>query len=89
MRNSLTTSNIKPGQSTDNHHKTFELLYDKFAPKAFGFIVRHTKDKQKAEEYLTNVFLKVWQEIETFGENTEKKFLKILLMTCKPIYKNN
>jgi len=88
MQNSKTVSNTMPGQ-TDNHHKTFELLYDTYAPKAFGFIVRHTKDKKKAEEYLTNVFLKVWQEIETLEENTEKKFMKILLMTCKPIYKNN
>ncbi len=87
MRNSLTISNTKPEQSTDNHRKTFELLYDTYALKAFGFIVRHTNDKQKAEEYLTNVFLKVWQEIATLEDNTEKKFLKILLITCKPIYK--
>jgi len=59
MQNSLIISNTKQGQSADNHHKTFEMLYDTYAPKAFGFIVRHTKDKQKAEEYLTNVFLKV------------------------------
>ncbi len=89
MPNFQTITNTKPGQSTDNHHKNFELLYDKYAPKAFGFIVRHTKDKQKAEEYLTDVFLKVWHEIETLEENTEKKFMKILLMTCKPIYKKN
>jgi DNA-directed RNA polymerase specialized sigma24 family protein len=71
----------------DQQYQTFELLYDAYAPKAFGFIISRTNNKQMAEEYLTSVFLKVWQEIKTIDEQTEKKFLKILLLICKPIYR--
>ncbi len=73
---------------TEHEYHTFELLYDTYAPKAFGFIVSRTNNKEKAEEYLTSVFLKVWQEIKTIDEQAEKKFLKILLLTCKPLYRN-
>ena len=72
-----------------NHdYQTFEFLYNQYAPKALGFITQHSDNKDEAEEYLINVFQNVWNEIKTVDEHTEKKIIKILLMTCKPIYKN-
>ena len=72
----------------DNDRTNFECLYDKYAPKAFGFITKHTDTKEQAEEYMMSVFLKVWEDIKTFDNNAEKKIQQIVLMICKPIYKN-
>ena len=70
-----------------NDRNNFEWLYDKFAPKAYGFITRQTDSKEQAEEYLTNVFLKVWEDIKSFDDDAEKKIQQIVLMICKPLYK--
>ncbi len=65
-------------------YEAFELFYDKYAPKVFGFIVKHTNSKEQAEEFLTNVFLKVWDD-KAFSVHPEKNILRILLSVCKPI----
>ena len=65
----------------------FILLYDMYVPKIFGFIVKHANTKDIAEDYLIQVFLKVWNNIKTLEENAEAKILAIMLATCKPIYK--
>jgi len=67
---------------------TFERLYDSYAPQAFGFITTFADTKEQAEEYMTTVFLKVWDQIKTFDENADRKIQAILLMVCKPIFKN-
>ncbi len=66
-------------------YEAFELLYDKYAPKVFGFIVKHTNSKEQAEEFLTKVFLKVWDDIKSFTVHPEKNILRILLSVCKPL----
>ncbi|MEO7294349.1 MAG: hypothetical protein ABIW34_14670 [Ginsengibacter sp.] len=68
---------------------TFELLYDKYAPRAFGFITGYTDTKEQAEKFMTDVFLNVWADIKTFEKDPEKKIQHILLMVCKPIFKKN
>jgi hypothetical protein len=70
-----------------NSYKTFELLYDKYAPKALGFITRYTNTKEQAEELLVNVFLEVWNEINKYEDCSEKIILKILLIKCRPLFK--
>jgi len=75
-------------QSEDHDRIHFELLYDKYAPKVFGFIIELTKTKEQAEELLINIFLRIWYEIKSFGEDPEKKIMRIILLECKPIYKN-
>lgn len=72
----------------NNDRTNFEWLYDKYAPKAFGFITQHADTKEQAEEYMMNVFLKVWENIKTFDIDAEKKIQQIVLMICKPIFKN-
>ncbi len=79
-------SNHKEKQNDDR--TIFEELYDKHSPKAFGFITQHTDTKEEAEEYMMNVFLKVWENIKAFDKDAEKKIQQIVLMICKPIYKN-
>ncbi len=78
----------KHNQNTNYNHEAFELLYDKYAPKAFGFIKQYTNNKEEAEGFLIDVFLRAWDDIKTFDEHTEKKIMKILLSVCKPLYKN-
>ncbi len=75
----------KNGTSNDKY-KAFELLYDKYSPKMFGFILQHTT-KKKAEEFLINIFLKIWNDIKSFESNTEEKILALLLLECRPILK--
>jgi len=64
-------------------YKAFELLYDKYAPKALGFISQYINSKEKAEEFLIIVFLRVWNDIKSFDEKAEKQFLRILLLVWK------
>lgn len=69
------------------YKKYFELLYDKYAPQIFGYLIKQTHTKKLAEEYLIKVFLRIWDNIKTLEDNTEKNIIKILLIVCKPIYK--
>ena len=73
----------------DNDRTHFVWLYDNYAPKAFGFITKNTETKEQAEEYMMNVFLKVWENIKTFDKDAEKKIQQIVLMVCNPFYKRN
>lgn len=75
-------------QIANNDYKSFELLYDKYAPKAYGFITQYADTKEEADEFLKNVFLRAWDNIKTFDEHPEKKFVGILLSECRPLYKN-
>lgn len=72
-------------KNTDRTH--FEWLYDTHAPKALGFITKHTDTKEQAEEFMMIVFLKVWENIKSFDKDAGKKIQQIVLMTCKPLYK--
>ncbi|MDQ6757276.1 MAG: hypothetical protein M3004_10110 [Bacteroidota bacterium] len=73
----------------DSDRINFEYLYDTYAPKAFGFITKLTGTKEQAEEYMVNVFLKVWEDIRSFDIDAEKKIQKIVLITCKSIIKRS
>jgi hypothetical protein len=35
------------------------------------------------------VFLKVWENIKTFDHDAEKKIQQIVLMICKPLYRQS
>lgn len=68
-------------QPTASDYRNFEVLYDEYSPKAFGFIVKHTDTKHEAEELLSNVYLKIWSDIKNFENSTktEKKIIAIIL----------
>ena len=68
--------------------RVFEKLYDKFSPKIFGFISQYADSKQEAEEYLVKVFLRIWNDITELDDTTENRILYIVLIVCRPIYKN-
>lgn len=60
-------------------------MYDKLAPKAMGYLLKCTGNKDKAEELLVSVFEKTWEEIQTVDEDHEKKLIKNLLMVSRPV----
>lgn len=72
-----------------NNLPLFNELYDKHAAKAYGFILLHSDNRKEAEEYLESFFLKIWEEIKTISNDTEKNIVRILLLTCKPLYKSS
>lgn len=81
------TLNVVSNYNENTDRTNFEWLYDTHAPKALGFITKHTDTKEQAEEFMMIVFLKVWENIKSFDKDPEKKIQQIVLMTCKPIYK--
>lgn len=44
-----------------NHH-AFKLLYEKYAPKLFGFSRKYLNSHEDAEEIVQEVFLKIWEK---------------------------
>ena len=76
----------------DNHQNNvtakFEQLYDRYSPKIFGFIRQYSASKEEAEEYLINVFCNVHKEINNLEVNDERSIQRIVLLTCKTIFKS-
>ena len=81
-------SNNNENQNANHDLTNFERLYDMYAPKALGFISKHTNSKEEAEEFMTKIFLRVWQDIKTFEKDADKKIQRIVLMLCRPLYDN-
>lgn len=69
------------GQAFSPSIQVFEYLYDRHAAKVFGFISNYTNTRQQAEKYLVMVFCKVWQHIDEFDGNGEKKFMAIVFIS--------
>lgn len=42
--------------------QAFKLLYNKYAPKIFGFAYSFFKSKERSEEIVQEVFLKIWKD---------------------------
>ncbi len=54
-------------QATAKGDRTaFRTLYDRSSAKLFGVILRILKNRQKAEDVLQDVFLKVWQKAGSY-----------------------
>ena len=79
---------IENAANPNCRYQVFEMLYDKYSPKVFGFISQYADSKQEAEEYLVQVFLRLWNDIAVFDDAIENRILYIVLIVCKPIYKN-
>lgn len=74
------------------NHKAFDEVYKRYAPGMLRFFYRHLyQDKDKAQDFLQDLFLKVIEKAE--GYHPDKKF-KIWLYTiasnmCKNEYRRN
>lgn len=80
--NALHGREIKKTMISDDQ-SLFEILYEKYSSKIFGFLITRMESTEKAEELLIKVFSKVWEQIKTFNENEEKRIMVILFCTCR------
>ena len=71
-----------------NYYRSFERLYENHAPKIYGYLIKNTYSKQQADKFLVNVFLSLWDNIETVDKDPDKQIMKIFLQVCKPLYKS-
>lgn len=39
----------------------FDLIYDRYSNRVFGYVLRYIKNRQDAEEILQDVFVKIWE----------------------------
>lgn len=62
-------------------YKFYEILYDQYAPKAYGFLLGQLQKKQDAENVLMEIFEKIWEDLDTFKTDTEKRIKKIIVST--------
>lgn len=59
METDIIRSYIKELQK--NSHKAFNVIYDMYADKLYGFVLAHTKSQQIAEDIVQETFLKLWK----------------------------
>jgi RNA polymerase sigma factor (sigma-70 family) len=49
-----------------NQRHAFEYLYDNYSAAIFGVINKITKNEEKAEDVMQDVFLKIWEKIGAY-----------------------
>ncbi len=61
--------------------KSFELLYDEYAPRVYGLVLRMTQRKELSEEIVQEVFLKLWNNIDKYDAQKSKLFTWLYQIT--------
>jgi RNA polymerase sigma factor (sigma-70 family) len=64
--------------------KAQRLLYERFARKMFGVCLRYTRNREEAEDYLQDGFLKVFQKLSSFKNegSLEGWIRRVIVNTC-------
>jgi RNA polymerase sigma-70 factor (ECF subfamily) len=52
--------------TADGNSEAFKTLYERSSAKLFGVILRILRNREKAEDVLQDVFLKIWQKAGTY-----------------------
>ena len=75
----------------EGKHKSFALLYKKYAPLMLGVCYRYSKTKDEAEDVLQEGFIKVFQKIKSFeGKGSFEGWMRrIMVNTAINNYKAN
>ncbi|SHI55463.1 RNA polymerase sigma-70 factor, ECF subfamily [Mesonia phycicola] len=58
--------------------KAFERIYDRYSESTFGVINSVLKDKHLAEEVLQDVFVKIWNNAESYNSSKGRFFTWVL-----------
>lgn len=74
--------------SNENYIK-FENLYNTYASKVYGFLNRYTECKEQKDLLMEEIFYRVWKDINSFGVDTEKRLLSIVLFMCRRVLKSS
>lgn len=53
--------------------EAFDLVYDKYAGKLYGFTLKYLKSTDETEELVQSVFLKVWENHKTLKKESSFK----------------
>lgn len=61
--------------------KSFELLYDEYAPRVYGLVLRMTQSKELSEEIVQEVFLKLWNNVDKYDPQKSKLFTWLYQIT--------
>ncbi|RBA28173.1 RNA polymerase sigma factor [Flavobacterium tibetense] len=58
--------------------KSFTLLYDNYSKSLYGVIFNLIKNREEAEDVLQEVFVKIWNNIETYNESKGRLYTWML-----------
>jgi RNA polymerase sigma-70 factor (ECF subfamily) len=61
----------------------FEELYNRYSPKIYGFLLKKVNSKEEAEQLLMDIFLRIWENIDDFKKDPEKRILKEILLISR------
>jgi RNA polymerase sigma-70 factor (ECF subfamily) len=56
-------------QFKNGDHHSFKVLYQKYAPKLYGFSRKYLSSDEDAEEIVQEIFLRIWEKKENIDEN--------------------
>jgi RNA polymerase sigma-70 factor (ECF subfamily) len=56
-------------QFKNGDHHSFKVLYQKYAPKLYGFSRKYLYSDEDAEEIVQEIFLRIWEKKENIDES--------------------
>jgi RNA polymerase sigma-70 factor (ECF subfamily) len=56
-------------QFKNGDHHSFKVLYQKYAPKLYGFSRKYLNSDEDAEEIVQEIFLRIWEKRENVDES--------------------
>ena len=68
-------------QFKNGDHHSFKVLYQKYAPKLYGFSKRYLNSNDEAEEIVQEVFLRIWEKKQNIDEN--QSFSSYIIQAAK------
>jgi RNA polymerase sigma-70 factor, ECF subfamily len=68
------------GRTAARDRAAFAALYDRYAPRAFGLILRIMRNRTDAEDVLQETFLQVWNQAARFDPNRSAPDVWLLLI---------
>ncbi len=89
--NSTTTDEQLVLLSSQGHKKAFELLYERYSGKVYGYFMKMNRnDAAKAQDLTQDLFLKIIQNQEGFDANRSFKTWMFSMANnmCKNIYRH-
>ena len=65
--------------------KTYSVLYDRYSPALYAFVLKLYRDPRIAEQVLLKTFVRIWKKLPEFDPSKERVFswmMKIAIAEC-------
>ncbi|MGV7107837.1 RNA polymerase sigma factor [Flavobacterium sp. U410] len=62
-------------------NQSFTLLYDNYSKNLYGVIYNLIRNKEEAEDILQEVFIKIWNNLDTYNESKGRLYTWMLNIT--------